>query len=189
MEDNGGAVRINRYLSEAGVCSRREADRCIEAGDVTIDGRVALLGDAVEPGMAVTFKGLPVKAGEKEVLIAFNKPKGVVCTTSRRDPDNIIDFIDYPTRIYPIGRLDKSSEGLILLTNRGDLVNPILRAGNHHEKEYQVMVNRDLTEDFLEKLRGGVYLEDLDVTTRRCRVTQTGRRSFTIILTQGYNRQ
>ncbi len=188
MSESGG-IRINRYLSEAGVCSRREADRRVEAGDVTIDGRTAVLGDVVEPGMTVTFKGRPVKAAEKEILIAFNKPAGVVCTTSKRDPDNIIDYINYPTRIYPIGRLDKSSEGLILLTNKGDLVNPILRAGNHHEKEYQVTVNHDLTEDFLEKMRGGVYLEEQDVTTRRCQVKQTGKRNFTIILTQGYNRQ
>ncbi len=184
-----GSIRINRYLSEAGVCSRREADRRVEAGDVTIDGRVAALGDVVEPGMAVTFMGRPVKAAEKEILIAFNKPVGVVCTTSKKDTDNIIDYINYPTRIYPIGRLDKSSQGLILLTNKGDLVNPILRAGNHHEKEYHVTVNHDITDDFLEKMRGGVYLEELSVTTRRCQVKKTGRRNFSIILTQGYNRQ
>ncbi len=182
-------VRINKYLSEAGVCSRREADRAVAAGEVTIDGQPATLGERVFPGSIVCFRGSEVRPEEEAILLAFHKPVGVVCTAERREPDNIIDYIHYPKRIYPIGRLDKRSEGLILLTNRGDLVNRILRAGNYHEKEYQVCVDRDITEEFLAAMRRGVYLPDLDVTTRPCEVTRTGERDFTIVLTQGLNRQ
>ncbi len=187
-EDLSGGVRINRYLSEAGICSRREADRVIAAGLVTIDGRNAETGDRVMPGMTVCFRGETV-CPEEEILLAFHKPAGIVCTADKREPENIIDYIGYPKRIYPIGRLDKRSEGLILLTNRGDLVNRIARAGNYHEKEYDVTVNRDLSDSFLDAMRRGIYLEELDVTTRPCRVRRTGRRTFTIILTQGLNRQ
>ncbi len=188
-EDLSGGIRINRYLSEAGVCSRREADRAIAQGRVTIDGAAADLGDRVLPGMEVCFCGRPVCPETEEILLAFNKPAGIVCTSDRRDPDNIIEYIDYPKRIYPVGRLDKRSEGLILLTNRGDLVNRILRAGNYHEKEYDVTVDRDLSGAFLDAMRRGIYLEELDRTTRPCRVSRTGKRSFTIVLTQGLNRQ
>ncbi len=182
-------VRINKYLSEAGVCSRREADREIAAGHVTIDGKTANVGDRVYPGMEVSFRGETVCPEEEEILLAFHKPAGIVCTADKREKDDIIDYIHYPKRIYPVGRLDKRSEGLILLTNRGDLVNRILRAGNYHEKEYDVTVDRDQTGEFLAAMREGVYLEELGVTTRSCDVRQTGGRTFTIVLTQGLNRQ
>ncbi len=188
-EELSGGMRINRYLSDAGVCSRRAADRAIAEGRVTIDGKKADLGDRVTPGSKVCFCGKPVCPETEEILLAFHKPAGIVCTADPREPDNIIDYIGYPKRIYPIGRLDKRSEGLILLTNRGDLVNRIARAGNCHEKEYDVTVDRDLSDAFLDAMRRGIYLEALNVTTRPCRVRQTGRRTFTIVLTQGLNRQ
>ncbi len=188
-EDLSSGIRINRYMSDAGVCSRREADRAIAAGRVTIDGKTADLGDRVFPGMEVCFCGEPVCPETEEILLAFHKPAGIVCTSDRREPDNIIDFIDYPKRIYPVGRLDKRSEGLILLTNQGDLVNRISRAGNFHEKEYDVTVDHDLSGSFLDAMRNGIFLADLNVTTRACSVRRTGMRSFTIVLTQGLNRQ
>lgn len=184
-----GGTRINKYLSEAGVCSRRAADREIEAGHVKIDGRVAGIGDRVLPGQTVFYCGKEVRPQSEEILIALHKPVGIVCTADPGEPDNIIDFVNYPKRIYPVGRLDKDSEGLILLTNQGDLVNKIMRAGNYHEKEYRVTVDREVTDEFLKKLRDGVWLEGLQVTTRKCRADKTGRNSFRIILTQGYNRQ
>ena len=143
------AIRINKFLSEAGVCSRREADRYIEEGKVKIDGVIAQMGAKVGSKNQVTFLGKPVKKEEKLVLIAFNKPEGIVCTTDRRESDNIVDYINYGMRIYPIGRLDKDSEGLILLTNDGNIVNKILRAENNHEKEYVVTVNKEITQEFL----------------------------------------
>ena len=182
-------IRINKYLSEAGVCSRRAADREIENGNVRIDGRTAVAGDRVLEGMCVTFCGQEVHPEEEEILIAFHKPVGVVCTAEKREKNNIIDFIHYPKRIYPVGRLDKDSEGLILLTNQGELVNKIMRAGNYHEKEYVVTVDKKITDAFLNQMRRGIYLEELDVTTRKCKVEQKGAHTFTIILTQGYNRQ
>ena len=181
-------IRINKYLADAGVCSRREADKAIEAGLVEIDGEKAVTGSRVtDPNSKVTYKGKPVKRIDDLVLIAFNKPIGIVCTTDRRDPDNIIDFISHEKRIFPIGRLDKESEGLILLTNDGDIVNKILRSSNHHEKEYQVRVNKDITPDFLARMAAGVPV--LDTVTLPCKIEQTGRDTFTIILTQGLNRQ
>lgn len=189
MEEQQAGVRINKYLSEAGVCSRRAADREIEKGNVRIDGRTAVTGDRVLPGMQVVFCGKEVSQEEEEILIAFHKPVGIVCTAEKREKNNIIDYIGYPKRIYPAGRLDKDSEGLILLTNQGDLVNKIMRAGNYHEKEYVVTVNKSITEKFLDQMRGGLYLEELDVHTRPCKVTQVNSRTFRIILTQGYNRQ
>ena len=185
QKDNG--VRINKYLGDAGVCSRREADRFIEQGKVTIDGVVAEMGSRVFPGQKVTFNGKELKKQEEQVLIAFYKPVGIVCTTDTREPDNVIDFLNYGKRIYPIGRLDKDSEGLLLLTNDGDIVNKILRAGNHHEKEYLVTVNKPLTPDFLKGMAGGVPI--LDTVTKPCVIEQTGKCSFKIILTQGLNRQ
>ncbi|MCD8365968.1 MAG: pseudouridine synthase [Clostridiales bacterium] len=182
-------IRINKYLSEAGVCSRREADRAVEMGQVTINGEPAVCGTRILPGMQVCFKGEPVHEQKKEVLIAFHKPRGIVCTAEKREENNIIDYINYPIRIYPVGRLDKDSEGLILLTNQGDLVNKIMRAGNFHEKEYIVTVDHDITDEFLEGMRRGVYLEELNVTTRRCMIEKISRRTFSMILTQGYNRQ
>jgi 23S rRNA pseudouridine2604 synthase len=182
-------IRINKYLSEAGVCSRREADRQIEQGNVCIDGKIAVAGDRVLAGMRVTFCGREVSREEEEILIAFHKPVGIVCTAEKREKNNIIDYINYPKRIYPVGRLDKDSEGLILLTNQGDLVNKIMRAGNHHEKEYVVTVDKKITDEFLQGMRQGVYLPELDVTTRRCQVTKKNAHTFCIVLTQGYNRQ
>lgn len=182
-------VRINKYLSEAGVCSRREADRQIAAGNVTIDGRTARMGESVLPGQRVCFMGTPITREEEMILIAFHKPKGIVCTAEKREKNNVIDYIHYPKRIYPIGRLDKDSEGLLLLTNNGDIVNKMMRAGNRHEKEYVVTVNRPVTESFLRGLAGGVPLVELNTTTRKCKVWQTGKKEFHIILTQGLNRQ
>ena len=185
QKDNG--VRINKFLGDAGVCSRREADKYIEQGKVTIDGEIAEMGSRVFPGQQVTFNGRTLKKQEEQVLIAFYKPVGIVCTTDTREPDNVIDFLNYGKRIYPIGRLDKDSEGLLLLTNDGDIVNKILRAGNHHEKEYLVTVNKPLTPEFLKGMAGGVPI--LDTVTKPCIIEQTGKCSFKIILTQGLNRQ
>lgn len=187
MEDTG--VRINKYLSEAGVCSRREADRQIAAGNVTIDGITAETGARVKAGQTVCVCGKPVVKEEEMILLAFHKPVGIVCTAEKREKNNVVDYINYPKRIYPVGRLDKDSEGLLLLTNNGDIVNKIMRAGNLHEKEYLVTVNRPVTEAFLRGLSGGVPLVELGTTTRRCFVEQTGKRQFRIILTQGLNRQ
>ena len=185
QKENG--VRINKYLGDAGVCSRREADTFIAQGKVTIDGAVAEMGSRVFPGQRVVFNGKELKKQEEQVLIAFYKPVGIVCTTDTREPDNVIDFLNYGKRIYPIGRLDKDSEGLLLLTNDGDIVNKILRAGNQHEKEYLVTVNKPLTPEFLKGMAGGVPI--LDTVTKPCVIEQTGKCSFKIILTQGLNRQ
>ncbi len=185
QEVNG--VRINKFLADAGVCSRREADTFIEQGKVMIDDVVAEMGSRVFAGQKVTFNGKEVKKLEEQVLIAFYKPQGIVCTTDTREPDNVIDFLNYGKRIYPIGRLDKDSEGLLLLTNDGDIVNKILRAGNHHEKEYLVTVNKPITSEFLKGMANGVPI--LDTVTKPCVIEQTGKNSFKIILTQGLNRQ
>lgn len=186
MEQQIG-TRINKFLSEAGVCSRREADRALEAGLIRIGDRVAVLGDRVRGNEIVYYKGKPVRKETERVLIAFHKPKGIVCTTSKKEGVNIVDYIGYPKRIYPVGRLDKDSTGLILLTNDGDIVNKMMRSGNRHEKEYVVTVNRDITDDFIMQMSNGVPI--LDTVTRRCKVRQTGAREFRIILTQGLNRQ
>lgn len=186
MEQQIG-TRINKFLSEAGVCSRREADRALEAGLIRIGDRVAVLGDRVRENEIVYYKGKPVRKETECVLIAFHKPKGIVCTTSKKEGVNIVDYIGYPKRIYPVGRLDKDSTGLILLTNDGDIVNKMMRSGNRHEKEYVVTVNRDITDDFIMQMSNGVPI--LDTVTRRCKVRQTGAREFRIILTQGLNRQ
>lgn len=180
-------VRINKFLSEAGVCSRREADRYVADGKVKIDGVIAQMGSKVTKDNQVTFCDKPVKKEEKLVLIAFNKPEGIVSTTDQNDPDNIVDFIHYGMRIYPIGRLDKDSEGLILLTNDGDIVNKILRAENKHEKEYIVTINKEINAEFLKKMASGVPI--LDTVTNPCKVTQIDKFTFNIILTQGLNRQ
>jgi 23S rRNA pseudouridine2604 synthase len=180
-------VRINKYLSEAGICSRREADRFIEEGKVKINGVVAEIGSKVNKDSSVTFCGKPVKKEEKLVLIAFNKPVGIVCTTDTRESDNIVDYIGYGMRIYPIGRLDKDSEGLILLTNDGNIVNKILRAENKHEKEYLVTVNKEINNEFIKAMSSGVPI--LDTITNPCTVKQIDKYTFNIILTQGLNRQ
>lgn len=182
-------VRINKFLSEAGVCSRREADRQIAAGNVRIDDHAAVVGENVEPGQKVFFQGQEVVREQEDILIAFHKPAGIVCTSEKREKNNVIDYLNYPKRIYPIGRLDKDSEGLLLLTNNGEIVNKIIRAGNMHEKEYHVTVNKPVSESFLRGLAGGIPLVELGVTTRKCRVFPLGKYEFKIILTQGLNRQ
>ena len=183
------AVRINKYLSEIGYCSRRAADKLIQEGRITVNGKLVEMGLKVTPADEITVDGDVVdQTGVKPVYIAFNKPVGIVCTTDTRvEKDNIIDFINFPTRIFPIGRLDKPSEGLIFLTNDGDIVNKILRARNQHEKEYVVTVNRPITEEFIQKMAAGVPI--LDTVTRPCKVKQTHKKEFRIILTQGLNRQ
>ena len=186
---NKEAIRINKYLSDAGVCSRREADRLVEAGRVMVDGVIAPMGAKVVPGQTICIDGKPIKQEEEEILLAFYKPRGIVCTTSKKDKDNIVDYINYGKRIYPIGRLDKDSEGLILLTNKGEWVDAILRGSNYHEKEYIVHVSKVITEDFVKKMSAGMYLEEIDRNTRPCKVTKLDERTFKIILTQGFNRQ
>jgi len=184
------ATRINKYLSEVGYCSRRVADRLIEEGKVTINGEITEIGSKVEEGDQVEVEGQKIikSTKQKSIYLAFNKPIGIVCTTDRRvEPDNIIDFINYPTRIFPIGRLDKPSEGLIFLTNDGDILNKILRARNNHEKEYIVSVNRPINRGFIQSMSNGV--EILDTITKNCFVKQLGPKKFKIILTQGLNRQ
>jgi len=184
------ATRINKYLSEVGYCSRREADRLISQGKVTINGKIPEIGTKVEDSDQVEVKGQIIEKlkKQKNIYLAFNKPVGIVCTTDRRiEADNIIDFIKYPKRIFPIGRLDKLSEGLIFLTNDGDIVNKILRARNNHEKEYIVSVNRPINSDFIQKMSTGVKI--LDTITKNCFVKKLGHKKFKIILTQGLNRQ
>ena len=183
-------TRINKFLSEIGYCSRRAADKLIEQGRVKINGEVPLMGTKISEKDEVSVNGKVVHRAKKKkmVYIVFNKPRGIVCTTDQlREKDNISDYINYPTRIFPIGRLDKPSEGLIFLTNDGDIVNKILRARNNHEKEYEVYVDKPVTKEFLEHMKNGVPI--LDTITRKCKVKQTGKKTFNIILTQGLNRQ
>lgn len=187
MENAG--VRINKYLSEAGVCSRREADRRIENGEIRIDERIAVAGDKVLPGQKVFFLGKEITKEEEMILLVMNKPVGIVCTAEKKEKNNVIDYLNYPKRVYPVGRLDKDSEGLLLLTNNGDIVNKMMRAGNRHEKEYIVTVNRPISESFIRGMAGGVPLVEINATTRKCKVEQIGKRQFRIILTQGLNRQ
>ena len=189
FSEGQGGTRINKFLSEAGVCSRREADRQIEAGNVTIDGRTAVAGDRVLSGQRIVFCGETVSREEEMILLAFHKPRGIVCTAQKREKNNVVDYIHYPKRIYPVGRLDKDSEGLLLLTNNGDIVNKMMRSGNRHEKEYLVTVNKPVSDAFIRGLAGGVPLVELGVTTRKCRVERVGRKQFRIVLTQGLNRQ
>lgn len=188
MEESKG-TRINKYLSEIGYCSRRVADKLVEERRIEINGVVPEMGTRLQPGDKVTVDGEEVgQLEQRHVYLAFNKPVGIVCTTDTvREKDNIIDFINYPTRIFPIGRLDKPSEGLILLTNDGDIVNQVLRARYEHEKEYRVVVSKPLTSTFLKGMGAGVPI--LDTVTRECEVTQITKFSFTIVLTQGLNRQ
>ncbi|HIT90166.1 MAG TPA: 23S rRNA pseudouridine(2604) synthase RluF [Candidatus Merdenecus merdavium] len=186
-KDTEELVRLNKYLSNAGVCSRREADRLIETGKVTVDGVRAEMGMKVNDTMEIKVNKKIISSKEKMVLIAVNKPVGIVCTTDPREKDNIVDFLKYPQRIYHIGRLDKDSEGLLLMTNNGDIVNKILRSGNQHEKEYIVTVNRPITKAFIKKMSEGVPI--LDTVTKPCKVTPLGKNKFNIILTQGLNRQ
>jgi 23S rRNA pseudouridine2604 synthase len=180
-------MRLNKYISETGLCSRREADARIEAGRVTLNGAVATLGMQVGPGDVVCVDGQPVGGEQRHVYIALNKPVGVISTTERHVAANILDLVDYPERIFPIGRLDKDSEGLILLTNNGDIVNEILRSENEHEKEYVVTVDRPVTEIFLNGMASGVRI--LGTVTKPCKVRRAGAATFRIVLTQGLNRQ
>ncbi|EGU37211.1 pseudouridylate synthase [Vibrio sp. N418] len=184
-QDN--AKRLNKYISETGYCSRREADKLIDQGRVTINSQIPEMGTKVMPGDDVCIDGQPLKAKEKPVYIALNKPTGITCTTERDIPGNIVDFIGHRSRIFPIGRLDKPSDGLIFLTNDGDIVNKILRAGNNHEKEYVVRVDKPITDDFIRRMGSGVNI--LDTVTLPCKVTKETKFSFRIVLTQGLNRQ
>ena len=188
--DEEKLIRINKYLSQIGFCSRRRADTLIEQERIKINGDIALMGQKVQLTDEIKIDNKLVKPikTKKNIYLAFNKPIGIVCTTdTRREKDNIIDFINYPSRIFPIGRLDKPSEGLIFLTNDGDIVNKILRANNQHEKEYIVEVNKPVTKDFIKSMANGVPI--LETITRKCFVKQTGKKTFKIILTQGLNRQ
>jgi 23S rRNA pseudouridine2604 synthase len=183
----GSGIRINKYLSESGLCSRREADRLIESGDVTIDDETAIVGSRVLPWQTVRVHGEPVLKQDNLIYLALNKPAGITCTTDPRRSDNIIDYLGFNQRIFPVGRLDRDSEGLILLTNDGDIVNKILRAGNQHEKEYRVTVEQPISDMFLRRMAEGVPI--LGTVTRPCRIRPVGPRTFQIILTQGLNRQ
>ena len=180
-------IRLNKFLSEAGVCSRREADRLIEAGKVFVDGRRAETGMRVSPAQEIKVGKKVIHKGNEMVLLAVNKPAGIVCTEEKKEKHNIIRFLNYPTRITYIGRLDKDSEGLLLMTNNGDIINKMMRAGNRHEKEYKVTVNKTVTREFIEKMGQGVPI--LDTVTRPCKVKAIGKYKFNIVLTQGLNRQ
>lgn len=186
-KDKGADIRVNKYISESGFCSRREADRLVEQGRVLINGIKAGMGDKVLPGQRVVVNGQIISAPNKMVYIAFNKPVGVTSTTDRKDKTNIIDYISHRERIFPIGRLDKDSQGLILLTNDGDIVNKILRAGNNHEKEYIVTVSKPITSEFVLKMGNGVPV--LGEITHKCLVEKISEKTFRIILKQGMNRQ
>ena len=186
-------IRLNKYLSEAGVCSRREADRLIESGIVTVDGKTAAPGMKVEDGQEVRVGKKVVKSKTKKTVLAVYKPAGIVCTEDKREKKNIVRFLNYPVRVTYAGRLDKDSEGLLIMTNDGDLINGMMRARYAHEKEYKVKVNKEITPEFIEKMSRGVHIRDkeknLDAVTRPCTVKKTGKYTFSIILTQGLNRQ
>ena len=183
--------RINKYLSAHGVCSRREADRMIQEGRITVDGRIADMGEMVEDNTIICVDGRKIDSSTPpQVVIAFNKPVGIVCTTTdKQGANNIVDFLGCDKRIYPVGRLDKDSEGLLLMTNDGELMNNILTGKNEHEKEYIVEVDKNLSDDFERRMSEPMYLKELDKTTRPCRVIKTGKKTFRIILKQGLNRQ
>lgn len=183
--------RINKYLSSHGVCSRREADRLVAEGRVLVDGKTAVMGEMVDDSNTICIDGRQISsASPEQIIIAFNKPVGIVCTTKdRHNKNNIVDYIRYPERIYPVGRLDKESDGLILLTNDGDMMDRILRSVNGHEKEYIVSVNRPINDTFIKRMSEGIYLEELERTTKKCVVRKVSDRTFRIILTQGLNRQ
>ena len=180
-------VRLNKYLSEAGMCSRREADRLIESGKVTVDGRPAQTGMKVSPGQVVRVGRKVVSKQDEMIVLAVNKPRGIVCTEERRERNSIVRFLDYPVPVTYAGRLDKDSRGLLLMTNNGDIINQMMRAANCHEKEYKVTVDKEITADFLKQMSGGVSI--LDTVTRPCRVEKLGKYTFSITLTQGLNRQ
>lgn len=181
------SVRLNKYLSEAGVCSRREADRLIESGKVTVDGMTAQMGMRVTAGQIVKVGKKTVSKQDEMIVLAVNKPKGIVCTEDQRERDSIVRFLNYPVRVTYAGRLDKDSRGLLLMTNNGDIINQMMRAANRHEKEYKVTVDKEITEQFIKKMSEGVPI--LDTVTRPCTVKKIGKYTFSIILTQGLNRQ
>ena len=181
------SVRLNKYLSEAGVCSRREADRLIESGKVTVDGVTAQMGMRVTAGQIVKVGKKTVSKQDEMIVLAVNKPKGIVCTEDQRERDSIVRFLNYPVRVTYAGRLDKDSRGLLLMTNNGDIINQMMRAANRHEKEYKVTVDKEITEQFIKKMSEGVPI--LDTVTRPCTVQKIGKYTFSIILTQGLNRQ
>ena len=185
--DRGDTVRLNKYISESGFCSRREADKLIESGVVTIDGIKATMGTKVSKGQSVKVNGKLISKEEDLVYIVLNKPVGITCTTEHKVKGNIVDFVNHKKRIFPIGRLDKDSQGLILMTNYGDIVNKILRAGNNHEKEYIVTVNKPINEEFVRRMSNGIKI--LGQVTKKCYVKKEGNNTFRIILTQGLNRQ
>lgn len=187
MENQAQGVRLNKYIADSGYCSRREADRLIEEGRVKVDGRTGVLGDRVLPGTAVTVDGKALGGAGEKVYILLNKPRGIVCTADPREPMNVVDYLNYPVRVFPVGRLDKDSEGLLLLTSDGDIVNRVLRAAGGHEKEYEVTIDRPVTAEFVHRMMGGVPI--LDTVTLPCRVRRTGEHTFNIILVQGLNRQ
>lgn len=181
------SVRLNKYLSEAGVCSRREADRLIESGKVTVDGVTAQMGMRVTAGQIVKVGKKTVSKQDEMIVLAVNKPKGIVCTEDQRERDSIVRFLNYPVRVTYAGRLDKDSRGLLLMTNNGDIINQMMRAANRHEKEYKVTADKEITEQFIKKMSEGVPI--LDTVTRPCTVKKIGKYTFSIILTQGLNRQ
>ena len=190
MEQEKEGVRINKWISEAGICSRREADRLIQAGRVTVDGRRAEMGTRVKKGQKVQVDDQAVSRERESILLAVNKPVGVVCTTEKKWGDPTLEeLVNYPKRVFSVGRLDKDSEGLILMTNQGDLLNKIIKAGNYHEKEYVVTVDKAITPSFLKGMAKGVPLKELNTVTRPCKVEKAGDNRFRIVLTQGLNRQ
>lgn len=187
FEQKKGPVRLNKFLSESGVCSRREADRLIKSGKVTVDGKRAAVGMKILPGQVIKVGNKRVSRNDEMVVLAVNKPAGIICTQERRERNSIVRFLDFPVRVTYAGRLDKDSRGLLLMTNNGDIINRMMRARNRHEKEYKVTVDKALTSDFLEKMSSGVSI--LDTVTRPCKVEKLGKYTFSIILTQGLNRQ
>jgi len=187
MDNQATGKRVNKFIADSGYCSRREADRLIQEGRVRLDGRVGVLGDRVQPGMAVTVDGKPLSGIGEKVYLLLNKPRGIVCTADPREPMNVVDYLGYPSRVFPVGRLDKDSEGLLLLTSDGEIVNRVLRAAGGHEKEYEVQIDRPVTPEFVRRMSEGVPI--LDTVTLSCKVRRTGERSFNIVLVQGLNRQ
>ena len=186
-------VRLNKYLSDSGICSRRQADVLIEQGLVLVDNKKPAIGQKVNENNIVTYKGKIVKKSEKIIVLALNKPEGIECTTEKTNPYNIVDFVNFGERVYPVGRLDKKSCGLILMTNNGELSDKLMRARNYHEKEYEVRVNKEITAEFIDKMSNGIHLVDkehnIDTVTRKCSVKKIDKDVFRIILTQGINRQ
>lgn len=182
-------IRINKYIADSGICSRRAADKLIEEGKVTVNGKVAESGMKVTRKDEITVDGKLIKGADSKVYILFNKPVGIVCTADKKEKNNIIDYMKYHTRIMYAGRLDKDSEGLMLMTNDGELIDALMRAKNKHEKEYIVSVKNPIDKNFIYELRNGVYLEELDVTTRKCKASLIDSKSFRITLTEGHNRQ